>query len=145
MIDAQYKLTLLKFVNAAKYVIYDPKRADALLKMMQGNGTGALAAVHTVLASIEQNKPIDAKIVPLLSVSILMLLLELMKKAFNKELPPDTLKKLIAQVMLVSTQDHLNNAKQTAQPTQPAPPVQTPAPQAPPQIAPGGIIQGAMA
>ena len=145
MVDPQYKLTLLKFVNAAKYVIYDPQRAASLLKMMQGNGTGALAAVHTVIASIEQNKPVDPKIVPLLSVSILMLLLELMKKAFNKELPPDTLKKLISQVMLASTQDHLNHPTQQAQQAaQPAVPP-APAPQAQTAPAQGGIIQGAMA
>ena len=109
---------LVPFILAAKAVIYDAKRAAPLLAMLSTK-SGAINAVHTVTAAIDQKKPIPKNILPILGVSVLMLLLDVMKQVTGQAAP----KPMMAEVvkMLLSELDQ-QPAAQAAQP-----PVQQPA------------------
>ena len=133
MIDPNYQDAMEKFVSAAKFIIYDKSRADSLLKMM-ATESGAIIAVHTVVAAIEQHKPVPKEIAPLLGVAIFSMLVALLKKVFGKTPPPNALKAITVKIMT-----GVASAGEQAQSNP-----QAPAPAAAPAAA-GGIIQGAMA
>lgn len=123
---------LVPFILAAKAVIYDAKRAAPLLAML-ATKSGAITAVHTVSGAIEQKNPIPPEVVPILGVSILMLLLDVMKQVTGQQ-PP---KEMMAQVIKSLLAEIQPGQKQAAQPK-----AQSPTPQPPAQ--PAGLInQGA--
>lgn len=84
---------LVGFILAAKAIIYDAKRAAPLLAML-ATKSGAVGAVQAVLAAIDKTKPVPQPVRPLLGVSVLMLLLDVVKEVTGQS-PP---KEMIAQV-----------------------------------------------
>lgn len=117
---------LVGFILAAKAIIYDPKRAASLLSMFTTK-SGAVNAVHAVTGAIDQKKPVPTQIAPLLGVSVLMLLLDLLKRSSGEQ-PPKPMILEVIKMLLAET-------------GQPAPEAQPEAPTTPP---PAGLInQGA--
>lgn len=66
---------LLKYIAAAKAVIFDANRLEQLLSMID-TPEGALQAVQTVIGAIEQRKPVPPQTAPLLGMSIFLLLVD---------------------------------------------------------------------
>jgi ABC-type siderophore export system fused ATPase/permease subunit len=124
-----YKDTLMPFIIAAKAILYEPKRAAQIMGMM-ATKTGAIDAVHAVIAGIEQKQPVPPAIAPILGVTILMMVVSLAKDITGKTVPPELLNQVVSELMKNVNDAH---SQQTQQPP----------PQAAPQ--PQGIIQGAAA
>jgi hypothetical protein len=94
--------------------------------------SGAVNAVHAVTGAIGQKKPVPTQIAPLLGVSVLMLLLDLLKRSSGEQ-PPKPMILEVIKMLLAET----GQAQPAQQPTQPAP-------EAPPAPPPAGLInQGA--
>ena len=94
---------------------------------MLGTPEGAVVAVHTVLGTIEQAKPVPPEIAKNLGVNVYLIMVDMAQNITGKEASPDVMKKVIGTILTEVHQSH-------GQPT----------PQAPAQ--PMGIInQGAPA
>ena len=106
---------LVPFILAAKAVIYDAKRAAPLLAML-ATKSGAVNAAHAVVAAIGQKKPVPPQIAPLLGVSVLMLLLDVMKQVTGQSPPKEMMAEVIKMLLAEMQQP---DAQQ--QPAQPAP------------------------
>lgn len=143
----QAKQQLPKFVAAAQTIIYEPSRAEPLLKMM-GTKDGAIDSVKAVISAIEQKTDVPAAIEILLGPIILMLLVELAKEAYGKSPNPKMLDAAIKQLMSETGERRMNETQETPEQAEPMPQEQMP--QGPMQgqaempLKPQGIIQGAM-
>lgn len=112
--------TLASFILAAKAIIYDPKRAASLLAMFTTKA-GAVNAVHAVTGAIGQKKPVPAQIAPLLGVSVLMLLLDLLKRSSGEQ-PPQPMILEVIKMLLAETGQPVPEAQPEAPPEAPTTP-----------------------
>lgn len=136
--DPQRKQTLTSFTTAAKAVIYDTKRMQGLLPMMD-TPEGAIQAVQTIVGAIEQKKPVPPDIAPLLGVNVYMLMVDMAKEITGMEPDAGIVKGVVGEILATMAQSH-GRQGQMAQPG--GQPGQAAPAQQPPQ---GGIIQKAMA
>ncbi len=118
------KQRLMKLTAAAKAVIYEPNRMAAFLKMM-GTKDGAVTAVNTVMAAIEQRTQVPPEVRPLLAVNIYMLMVDVAQEVMQRKPSPNILKEVVQMLL-------------TQKPGQAQPP-QAPQPPAP---QPGLLAQG---
>lgn len=109
------KQLLPKYILAAKAVIYDAKRAAPLLGMLTTK-TGAVNAVHAVMSVIEKAKPIPADISQELSVSILMLLLDVAQQVTGEKVAPDLVKQVTQALQAEVAKQKPMQQPQTPQP-----------------------------
>lgn len=135
--DPQKKSALLQYTTAVKAVIYDAGRMEQMLPMLDTKG-GAIRAVQSVMAVIEQKKPIPPGIVPLLAVNTYMLLVDMAREITGQEPDPGIVNG-VTQELLATMQQSYGQQGGAGQP-QGQQPQQ---PQQPPQ-APPGLIQKAM-
>lgn len=111
---------LPKFIQAAKAVIYDAKRAAPLLAML-ATKSGAVNAVHTVSAVIERKKPIPPEMKNDFGVAILMLLIDVAQQVTGEKVKPELVKQVIAALQAETAQPTQAGLPAPAQPTQPQP------------------------
>jgi hypothetical protein len=101
MMNPQDKSQLTVFTMLAKKIIFDADRMKVFLKML-GSKEGALQAVHTVLAVIQQKKPIPPAIEPLLGVNTYMVMVDFAQKITGHKADPaimaDVIKTIITDV-----------------------------------------------
>lgn len=71
---------LKRFTAAAKGIIYDAKRFEPLLKMMDTRD-GAIQAVKAVMGTIETKKPIPPQIAVQLAFNIYVLLVDMAEQS----------------------------------------------------------------
>lgn len=128
MIQPQAKQTLKKYTTAAKHVIFDAKRMSQFAKMMDTRD-GSVKAVQTVMAVIENTKPIPPDIRTLLGVNIYIIMVDLLQEVHQQA--PD--KQTVAQTLMAII-------KAIAEPAQQAQPAQQP-PAQPPMGLIGGMQQ----
>ena len=128
MIQPQAKESLKKYTTAAKHIIYDANRMREFAKMMDTRD-GAVKAVQSIMALMEQTKPIPDNIEPLLGVNIYIIMVDMMQEIHQQA--PD--KQAVAQTMMAIIKAVAKQPVQ--QPVQPA----TQQPQ-PPQAAPMGLM-----
>lgn len=135
----QMNQDLPKYTAAAQTIIYEPSRAEPILKMMNGVD-GAIQAVQTVMSVIEQKKPIPPAVEIVLGPIILMLLVDLSKQAYGKTPNPKMLDAAIKQLMSATGQKNVQEppAEEMAEPMQES------AAQEQAEMPQGGLIQGAM-
>lgn len=88
---------LPQFINAAKTLIYDDKRAKPLLAMMSTK-TGAVNAVHVVMSVIEQTKPIPPEMSGDLGLSIFALLLDIFQQATGEKVQIELVQQVIQEL-----------------------------------------------
>lgn len=125
--------TLLKFTMAAKAVLANPDRLEALIKMAQTK-PGAITAVHTVMQAIELRAKIPEQIKPILGMNIYMLIVDAAQHVMGKKADPNVMRGVVSDIVksITSGQPVQPQARQAPQAT-PAAPTQ-------PQQAPMGLI-----
>ena len=130
--DPQRKGALTQFTTAAKSIIFDAKRMQQFLPMMDTK-SGAIQAVQSVISVIEQKKPVPPDIAPLLGVNVYLVMVDLAKDITGMDPDPAIVKSVVGELLSAMRQSH-GGQQQAPQP----------APQAP---QPAGIIgqQKAMA
>jgi hypothetical protein len=129
-LDPQSKEVLTKFSMVAKKIIYDPERMKQFMQML-GSTQGALAAVQTVMAVIEKQRPIPPEIAPYLGVNIYMIMVDVAQEVTQHKPSPEIIKGVIETIMKTVQQSH---GQQQAAPAQ-----------SPPQGIIGSQMQGAPA
>jgi hypothetical protein len=127
--NPQIKDRLVKLTSAAKAVIYEPKRMMAFLQLM-GTKEGALTAVRTVMAAIENKTQIDAPVKPLLGVNIYMVMVDVAQEVLQKKPSARVIKEVVDMI--------LKDLGAESAPSKAPPPEADP--QTPPQAAPQGML-----
>jgi len=130
--NTKQKDDLTKLILVAKAIIFDPDRMAQFFDMMR-SAKGAIQAVQSVLAVIEQKKPIPPDVAPLLGVSAYMIMVDVAQEATGIKPDTEIVNRVIAQIMATVGKSHAPTA------AQPAPTAPTTAPSAPPAPA-GGMI-----
>ncbi len=108
---------LMRFTMAAKYIIYNADRMRGFMRML-GTKEGALQAVHTVLAIINQHRPIPPNVVPLLGINCYMLMVDVAQRSTKHKADQQILRAVI-QSILTSTQAIQGAQASSAPATQP--------------------------
>lgn len=103
--DPQRKQTLASFTTAAKAVIYDTKRMQGLLPMMD-TPEGAIQAVQTIVGAIEQKKPVPPDIAPFLGVNVYMLMVDMAHKVTGENPDPNIVKAVIGKIIGAMSQSY---------------------------------------
>lgn len=93
----QDKTLLTQYSNAAKHIIYDRQRFKHFLNLL-GTQSGAIHAVHLVLAIIEKTKPIPPSIVHQLGVNIYLLMVDVAEKVTKHQADPGIVHSVITQL-----------------------------------------------
>jgi hypothetical protein len=136
MISPQDKSVLAKFSLVAQKIIYEPKRFKQFLQMM-GTKEGAVQAVHTVIAAIEQIKPIPPQVRPYLGVNTYMLMIDVAQEVTGAQPDPAIVKEVTGIIlseaaapkdagMLAQMQEQGEPAAEEAQEAVEPPPAQDP-------------------
>ncbi|OXE35712.1 MAG: hypothetical protein CGW95_12220 [Phenylobacterium zucineum] len=89
---------LSKYVLVAKKIIYNPERMKTFLKMM-GTKEGAVTAVQTVVAAIDKLKPIPPQILPMLSVSAYMIMVDVAQEGTGHQADPAIMEEVVDQIL----------------------------------------------
>ena len=87
--------SLERYIEVAKTVMNNPERMRSFLKMM-GTKQGAVMAVHTIIQVMEQKRPVEANIKPMLAMSIYMMLVDRAMKITDNKPNPVVVKDVIA-------------------------------------------------
>ena len=103
--EPQRKQTIAAFTTAAKAVLYDVKRMQGLLSMMDTQD-GAVQAVQTVIGAIEQKKPVPPDIAPLLGVNVYMLMVDMAHKVTGENPDPNIVKAVIGKIIGAMSQSY---------------------------------------
>lgn len=103
--DPQKKSALTMFTTAAKVIVYDAKRMEQFLPLMETKD-GAIKAVQAVISVIETKRPIPPDVVPLLSVNVYMLLVDMAREITGMEPDPAVVKGVIGQLLATMQQSH---------------------------------------
>jgi hypothetical protein len=114
--------TLSKLTMIAKKIIYDPKRMMTFLKML-GTVDGAITAVHTVTAAIQQHTQVPPNLLPQLGANVYLVMVDVAQEVTHHKADPTIVHNVVGKIM--------SQATQTPTPSQPAPAAaqSTPAPQ----------------
>jgi hypothetical protein len=94
----EQKYSLSKLMLAAKAIIFDAKRMSQFLPMMDTK-SGAIQAVQSVIAVIEQKKPVPADLAPLLGVSVYMLMVDMAKDVTGMKPDPEVVKGVAGEIL----------------------------------------------
>lgn len=131
--DPQKKSRLAAYTQLAQAIIFNKDRAKALISMAS-SPDGVMNAVKTVIAGIEQKKPVPPDLAPLLAVNIYMVLTDLAREVSGQKPNPQAVLQTIKQLMVGFGKAYNGKPKQPAQPPQ----------QQQPQQPNGLLAQGAM-
>lgn len=115
MIADETKSTLAKYTQLAKKIIYTPERAKALADLMESSD-GPVQAVMTVLAGIENLKPIPPDVRTMLSINVLMIILDLAEQVTGQDIPEQVLMGEIQKVLEAVTAPAPEQPAQTPEP-----------------------------
>lgn len=96
--DPQRKSALEQLITAAKAVIFDAKRMSQFLPMMDTK-SGAIQAVQSVMAVIEQKKPVPPDLSPLLGASIYMLMVDMAKDVTGMQPDPAIVQTVVGEIL----------------------------------------------
>lgn len=96
--DPQRKGALTQFITAAKSIVFDAKRMSQFLPMMDTK-SGAIQAVQSVIAVIEQKKPVPPDLAPLLGVSVYMLMVDMAKDVTGMAPDPEIVKGVAGEIL----------------------------------------------
>ena len=117
---AQQKDTLGDYVLVARAIFEDPKRMRVFLKMM-GSQEGAVQAVQTVMAAIEQKRPIPADIAPMLAVACYFLMVGIAQESTGIKANTDIMRSVIDKLRQGVAQTHpMSLAGASQQPQKPS-------------------------
>ena len=126
--NPKVKEDLMSYTLAAKAIIYDAKRMESFLPMIE-NSNGAIQAVQSVMAVIDMKKPIPPSVAPFLGVNIYVLMVQMAQDITGRKADKAIMQKVIFDILGNVLKSHGKPAKQPmAQPT-PQPPAAQPAPQ----------------
>ncbi len=126
--NPKVKEDLMSYTLAAKAIIYDAKRMESLLPMIETRN-GAIQAVQSVMAVIDMKKPIPPSVAPFLGVNIYVLMVQMAQDITGRKADKAIMQKVIFDILGNVLKSHGKPAKQPmAQPT-PQPPAAQPAPQ----------------
>ena len=103
--DPQRKGALTQFTNAAKSIVFDAKRMQQFLPMMDTK-SGAIQAVQTVISVIEQKKPVPPDIAPLLGVNVYLVMVDLAKDITGMGPDPAIVKGVVGEILSAMQQSH---------------------------------------
>lgn len=109
---------LTKFTALAKNIIYNADRMKKFMGMM-GTPEGAVIAVHTVLGTIEQAKPVPPEIAKNLGVNAYLIMVDMAQNVTGKQASPDVMKKVIGTILTEVNQTHGQSAPAPQAPAQP--------------------------
>lgn len=126
--NPKVKEDLMSYTLAAKAIIYDAKRMESFLPMIETRN-GAIQAVQSVMAAIDMKKPIPPSVAPFLGVNIYVLMVQMAQDITGRKADKAIMQKVIFDILGNVLKSHGKPAKQPmAQPT-PQPPAAQPAPQ----------------
>ncbi len=126
--NPKVKEDLMSYTLAAKAIIYDAKRMESFLPMIETRN-GAIQAVQSVMAVIDMKKPIPPSVAPFLGVNIYVLMVQMAQDITGRKADKAIMQKVIFDILGNVLKSHGKPAKQPmAQPT-PQPPAAQPAPQ----------------
>ena len=112
--DPQRKGALMQFTTAAKSIIFDAKRMQQFLPMMDTK-TGAIQAVQAVISVIEQKKPVPPDIEPLLAVNVYLLMVDMAKDITRMQPDPEIVKGVVGEILAGMRQGQQQPAQDPAQ------------------------------
>lgn len=115
------KEELFKWITVAKMAVYDKGRAEQYLPLMQSRG-GAVQAVLSLLAALEQKREVPAPIRPMLAMNIYMMMVDVAMGATGEQPSKEAMVQTMKALMQGLEQP---GAQPGAQP-QPAQPQQAP-------------------
>lgn len=92
------KEDLPKYITAAKAAIYDKKRADVYLPMLDTR-QGSVQAVGSVIAALEAQRPIPPDIVPMLAMNIYLLMVDVAMQVTGEKPDKAIMKKTLTAIM----------------------------------------------
>lgn len=101
--NPQKKARLAQLNEAVKAIIYKPERMQAFLKLL-GTKEGAVSAVQTVLAAIEQRTRIEPEVYPLLAVNAYMLMVDVAQEVMQRKPSPEILREVIGILLKTTAQ-----------------------------------------
>lgn len=93
------KQEMMKFLMAAKAIVYEPSHAEQLIPMLD-TVAGAQTAVSNVIAFIEQKKQVPPQLLPVLKAQIFLLMVDMAREITGEK--PD--KNAIKQTLSVLVQ-----------------------------------------
>lgn len=126
--EPQDKSRLTVFTQMAQKIIYDTERMREFMKML-GTKEGALIAVQTVMAVIEQSRPVPPQLAPLLGMNIYMIMVAMAQDVTGKKADSKIMREVVNSILTTTVKAH------QPQPTEPTgqqaetEQVQPPAPQ----------------
>lgn len=135
--NPQDQNTLTRLTMAVKKIVYDPERFNIFLKML-GTQSGALTAVHTVLAVIGKQTQIPPQLMGQLGVNTYLVMVDVAEQVTKHKADPKIVHAVISQLMHQTNQ----TLKQSQQTPQQAP--QQPPQNANPPLGSAGIIGSQM-
>ena len=132
--NPKVKEDLMSFTLAAKAVVYDAKRMESFLPMIETRN-GAIQAVQSVMAAIDMKKPIPPSVAPFLGVNIYVLMVQMAQDITGRKADKAIMQKVIFDILGNVLKSH-GKPKQPSQPAQPAaqPMAQQPAAQPQPGL-----------
>ena len=131
--NPKVKEDLMSYTLAAKAIIYDAKRMESFLPMIETRN-GAIQAVQSVMAVIDMKKPIPPSVAPFLGVNIYVLMVQMAQDITGRKADKAIMQKVIFDILGNVLKSHGKPTKQPAAPmaqpeAQPQPPAAQPAPQ----------------
>lgn len=90
--------TLRKYTMVAERIIYDPERAKQFTQMLRTR-EGALRAVNTVLAGIDQLRPIPPELRQQLAANIYLTMVSLVSEATGAKPDAGVMREVISSIL----------------------------------------------
>lgn len=106
---------LQKFLTVAKGIVYDKKRADIYLPLLETQA-GAVGVVANVMAAIEQRVEIPPQIAPILATNIYLLMVDVAMQASGEQPDKEVMKQTLAAIISTVTGQTDGPAEEAAEP-----------------------------
>ena len=106
---------LQKFLTVAKGIVYDKKRADIYLPLLETQA-GAVGVVANVMAAIEQRVEIPPQIAPILATNIYLLMVDVAMQSSGEQPDKEVMKQTLAAIISTVTGQTDGPAEEAAEP-----------------------------
>ncbi len=89
---------LQKFLTVAKAIVYDKKRADVYLPLLETQA-GSVSVVANIIAAIEQRVEIPQQIKPILAMNIYLLMVDVAMQSSGEQPDKEIMKQTLSAIM----------------------------------------------
>jgi hypothetical protein len=89
---------LQKFLTVAKAIVYDKKRADVYLPLLETQA-GSVSVVANIIAAIEQRVEIPPQIKPILAMNIYLLMVDVAMQSSGEQPDKEIMKQTLSAIM----------------------------------------------